>query len=306
MSSTVAILIPCYNEELTIKKVITDFQRELPQSSIYVYNNNSTDKTASIAKGAGAIVVNVPKKGKGNVVRAMFMDIEADVYIMVDGDDTYPVQDVHALIKPILDNKADMSIGDRLSNGSYENQNSRNFHNFGNNLVKNLINRLYEENLKDIMSGFRAFNKDFVKHFPIHSKGFEIETEMSMHALDKRFRIQEVDINYRDRPEGSVSKLNTFSDGAKIIKTIFWLFKDYQPLTFFTYFAGFFFVLSLLAGGPVIVEFIQTSYINKVPSAILAVGLMLISMMSLFIGFLLDTIVRQHRENFELSRLNRR
>lgn len=305
MSSTVAILIPCYNEELTIKKVITDFQTELPQSSIYVYNNNSTDHTASIAKDAGAIVVNVPKQGKGNVVRAMFMDIEADIYVMVDGDDTYPVSDVHTLIKPIVENKADMTIGDRLSNGSYENQNSRNFHNFGNNLVKNLINRLYEENLKDIMSGFRAFNRDFVKHFPIHSKGFEIETEMSMHALDKRFKIQEVDIDYRERPKGSVSKLNTFSDGAKILKTIFWLFKDYQPLTFFTYFAGFFFLLSLLAGGPVIVEFIETSYINKVPSAILAVGLMLISMMSLFIGFLLDTIVRQHRENFEMLRLNK-
>jgi len=304
MTTNIAILIPCYNEELTIKKVIMDFQKELPKSIIYVYNNNSTDNTAQVAKESGAIVRDVQKKGKGNVVRSMFMDIDADIYIMIDGDDTYPVSYVHKLIDPILQNKADMTLGDRHSNGSYKEQNSRNFHNIGNNLVKNLINRLYSENLKDIMSGFRAFNKDFVKHFPIHSSGFEIETEMSMHALDKRFKIIEVPIEYTDRIEGSVSKLNTYSDGLKILKTIFWLFKDYKPLTFFTSFAALFFILSFAIGLPVIIEFIQTAYVKKIPSAILAVGLMLISMMSLFIGFLLDTIVKQHRENFELARLN--
>lgn len=306
MNKKIAILIPCYNEELTIKSVISKFQKELPQSTIYVYNNNSTDETASVAKEAGAIVRDVPKKGKGNVVRAMFMEVDADIYVMIDGDDTYPVEDVHKLIYPIQNNDADMTIGDRHSNGSYKTQNSRNFHNFGNNLVKTLINTLYQEDLKDIMSGFRAFNKDFVKHFPIHSSGFEIETEMSMHALDKRFKIQEVTIGYVDRIEGSVSKLNTYSDGLKILKTIFWLFKNYKPLTFFTYFAALFFIFSLLIGAPVIIEFVQTSYVSKVPSAILAVGLMIISLMSLFIGFLLDTVVRQHRENFELSRLNKK
>ncbi len=304
MSKKIAVLIPCYNEELTIASVVKKFQKELPQSDIYVYNNNSTDNTAEVAKEAGAIVRNVMQKGKGNVVRAMFMEVEADIYVMIDGDDTYPVEDVHNLIAPIQNGDADMSIGDRHSNGSYKEQNSRNFHNFGNNLVKNLINSLYKENLKDIMSGFRAFNRDFVKHFPIHSSGFEIETEMSMHALDKRFKIQEVPIGYVERIEGSFSKLNTYSDGIKILKTIFWLFKNYKPLTFFTYFAALFFLLSLIVGVPVIVEFWQTSYVTKLPSAVLAVGLMLISLMSLFIGFLLDTVVRQHREFFELTRLN--
>jgi len=305
MTKTIAILIPCYNEELSIAKVINDFKSELPNADIYVYDNNSTDNTAQISKDNGATVVSVLKIGKGNVVRSMFMDVNADVYVMVDGDDTYPAKDVHRLIEPIVNNEADMSIGDRHSNGSYKQQNKRQMHNFGNNLVVTLINRLYKENLKDIMSGYRAFNKDFVKHFPIHSSGFEIETEMSMHALDKRFKLKEIPIGYSDRTEGSVSKLNTYRDGIKILKTIFWLFKDYKPLTFFTYFAGLFFLLSLISGLPVVVEFVQTSYVAKVPSAILAVGLMLISMMSLFMGFILDTIVRQHRENFELSRLNR-
>jgi len=305
MNETIAILIPCYNEELSISKVINDFKHELPNADIYVYDNNSTDETAQIAIDNGATVVSVLKKGKGNVIRSMFMDIDADIYVMVDGDDTYPSQDVHKLIEPILKSEADMSVGDRHSNGSYKEQNKRQMHNFGNNLVVTLINRLYSENLKDIMSGYRAFNRDFVKHFPIHSSGFEIETEMSMHALDKRFKLKEIPIGYSDRVEGSVSKLNTYSDGIKILKTIFWLFKDYKPLTFFTYFSALFFIFSLLIGIPVIVEFIQTSYITKVPSSILAMGLMLISMMSLFIGFLLDTISRQHKESFELFRLRR-
>jgi len=306
MNQEIAVLIPCYNEALTIAQVVKKFQHALPQSKIYVYDNNSTDNTISVATKAGAIVRSVLKKGKGNVVRAMFMEISADIYIMIDGDDTYPVEDVNKLILPIIEGKADMSIGDRHSNGSYKEQNSRNFHNFGNNLVKNLINKLYQENLKDIMSGYRAFNNDFVKHFPIHSKGFEIETEMSMHALDKGFKIAEIPMKYSDRVKGSVSKLNTYSDGLKILRTIFRLFKDYKPLAFFTSFATLFFILSLIVGIPVILEFVRTAYITLIPSAILAVGLMLISIMSLFIGFLLDTIVRQHREDFELLRLSKK
>lgn len=306
MNQKIAVLIPCYNEALTIAQVVKKFQHVLPQSDIYVYDNNSTDDTIAVATKAGAIVRSVVKRGKGNVVRAMFMEVSADIYIMIDGDDTYPVEDVNKLIKPIIEGKADMSIGDRHSNGSYKEQNSRNFHNFGNNLVKNLINKLYQENLKDIMSGYRGFNDDFVKHFPIHSQGFEIETEMSMHALDKGFKIAEVPIGYVDRVEGSVSKLNTYRDGLKILRTIFRLFKDYKPLAFFTAFATLFFILSLIVGIPVILEFIRTSYITLIPSAILAVGLMLISIMSLFLGFLLDTIVRQHREDFELLRLSKK
>ncbi len=306
MNKKIAILIPCYNEELTIAKVINDFKKELPQSKIYVYDNNSNDNTAQIAKEAGALVKFVPDQGKGNVVRCMFMDIDADIYVMVDGDDTYPAKDVHKLIEPIVNNIADMSLGDRHSNGSYQKQNDRNFHNFGNNLVATLINTLYKRDLKDIMSGYRAFNRSFVKHFPVHSSGFEIETEMSMHALDKRFSIKEIEVDYIDRIEGSVSKLNTYSDGFKVLKTIFWLFKDYKPLTFFTYISGIFFLLSLISGIPVISEFIQTSYVTKIPSAILAVGLMLISFISFFMGLLLDTIARQHKDNFELFRLRER
>jgi len=306
MNKKIAILIPCYNEELTIAKVINDFKKELPQSKIYVYDNNSNDNTAQIAKEAGALVKFVPDQGKGNVVRCMFMDIDADIYVMVDGDDTYPAKDVHKLIEPIVNNIADMSLGDRHSNGSYQKQNDRNFHNFGNNLVATLINTLYKRDLKDIMSGYRAFNRSFVKHFPVHSSGFEIETEMSMHALDKRFSIKEIEVDYIDRIEGSVSKLNTYSDGFKVLKTIFWLFKDYKPLTFFTYISGIFFLLSLISGLPVISEFIQTSYVTKIPSAILAVGLMLISFISFFMGLLLDTIARQHKDNFELFRLRER
>jgi len=306
MNKTIAVLIPCYNEELTIAKVINDFQQELPQSDIYVYNNNSTDKTANIAIKEGAILREVPKKGKGNVIRNMFLEIDADIYIMIDGDDTYPVSDVHKLIQTIKNGEADMCIGDRHSNGSYKEQNKRQLHNFGNKLVTKLINSLYKEDLKDIMSGFRAFSKEFVKHFPIHSSGFEIETEMSMHALDKRFKIIEIPIGYIDRIEGSVSKLNTYSDGLKILKTIFWLFKNYKPLAFFTSFSALFFLLSIIVGIPVIIEYFQTSLVDKIPSAILAVGLMIISIMSLFSGFLLDTIVRQHRENFELSRLSKK
>lgn len=306
MNNSIAVLIPCYNEALTIATVVQDFKKALPGAVVYVYDNDSNDDTARIAKEAGAVVKKEPKRGKGNVVRSMFRDIDADVYIMVDGDDTYPASAAPALIEPIIQAEADMVVGNRHANGSYKEKNSRALHNFGNNLVVYLINKLYRCELGDIMSGYRALSRDFVKHFPVNSEGFEIETEMSMHALDKRFSIVEVPIEYKERPEGSVSKLNTFVDGFKVLKTIFWLFKDYKPLAFFSWVALLFFLLSLVAGVPVIVEFLQTHYVSRVPSAVLAVGLMLIAIMALFVGFILDTVVKQHRENFELMRLQKK
>lgn len=297
----IAILIPCYNEELTITKVINDFKKELPEAIIYVYDNNSTDNTLKIALENGAIVKKEYRQGKGNVVRSMFRDIDADIYVMIDGDDTYPANFVHNLMRPIISGEADIVIGDRHSNGTYKEENKRPMHDFGNNLVKNLINKIFHSNLKDIMTGYRVFNKKFVKNMPVNSDGFEIETEMTLHTLDKKFSIKEIPIDYRDRPEGSFSKLNTYSDGFRVLKTIFWVFKDYRPLTFFTILATLFFILSLFAGIPVISEFITTSFITKIPSAVLSVGLMLISILSLFSGFILDTIVKQHREDYEIN-----
>ncbi len=296
-----AVLIPCYNEALTIAKVINDFQKELPNATIYVYDNNSKDNTYEIAKENGAIVKKEHRQGKGNVVRSMFRDIDADIYIMIDGDDTYPVEFVHDIITPIINGEVDMVIGDRHSNGTYKEENKRPLHNFGNNLVKNLINKLFKSNLQDIMSGYRAFNKKFVKNMPVHSEGFEIETEITLHTLDKKFLIQEIPIEYRDRPEGSFSKLNTISDGIKILKTIFWIFKDYKPLTFFSTLASLFFILGLIVGWPVILEFMKTSYVSKLPSAVLASGFMLLSALSLFNGFILDTLVKLHKEDYEIN-----
>lgn len=301
MMNNIAVLIPCYNEEQTIAKVIQDFKQELPEATIYVYDNNSSDDTALVAEKSGAIVKKEPRQGKGNVVRSMFRDIEADIYVMIDGDDTYPANFVHEIIAPIINQEADIVIGDRHSNGTYKDENTRPLHNFGNKLVKNLINKLFDSNLKDIMSGYRAFNKKFVKNMPVTSEGFEIETEMTLHTLDKNFLLKEIPIEYRDRPEGSFSKLNTLSDGSRVLKTIFRVFKDYKPLAFFTILAIFFFVLSLVVGIPVITEFIDTSFITKIPSAILSVGLMLVSILFLFSGFILDTIVKQHRESYELN-----
>lgn len=300
----IAVLIPCYNEELTIVKVIQDFKKELPNAKIYVYDNNSKDNTFNIAKENGAIVRREPRQGKGNVVRSMLRDIDADIYVLVDGDDTYPAEFVHRLIDPVKKGEADVVVGDRHTNGTYKNENKRPLHNFGNNLVKVLINKLFNAGLNDIMSGYRVFNRKFVKTIPINSTGFEIETEMTLHTLDKRFLIKEIHIEYRDRPEGSYSKLNTFSDGMRVLKTIFWVFKDYKPLTFFSIISLMFFIFGLIIGLPVVDEFIKTSYVEKVPSAILATGLMLFSVISLFSGFILDTIVKQHRENYELY-LNR-
>lgn len=296
----VAVLIPCYNEELTIKKVINDFQRELPDADIYVYDNNSTDSTYKIAVEEGAIVKKEPRQGKGNVIRQMFFDIDADYYLMVDGDDTYPAEACHYLLKGLEDGY-DMVIGDRLSNGTYYSENKRAFHDFGNNFVRDTINRLYKSNIKDVMTGYRGFNKVFVKTFPVMSSGFQIETEFTLHALDKRLKLLELPIDYRDRPEGSVSKLNTYSDGIKVVFTIFKMFKDYKPMIFFSILFLLFFVLSLLAGIPVITEFMRTSYISKVPSALLATGLMIISFLCLFTGIILDTVVINNKKDYELK-----
>lgn len=299
----IAILIPCYNEELTIEKVIKDFRKELPDADIYVYDNNSKDKTAEIAVANGAIVKHEYRQGKGNVVRTMFREIDADIYVMVDGDDTYPAEFVHKLIEPIRTGEADMTIGDRLSNGTYQEENKRHFHEFGNNLVKKSINVLFRTKLKDIMTGYRAFNKMFVKNMPVMTPKFEIETEMSLYALDKKYIIKEIPIVYRDRPDGSVSKLNTVSDGIKVVKTIVNMFKNYKPLQFFTLIATILFILALIIGIPVIVEFIKTRYITKVPSAILATGIVILSVIIGQCGVILHTVVKNHKENYELNLL---
>ena len=301
--SKIAVLIPCYNEELTVEKVIKDFRKELPEAAIYVYDNNSKDKTSEIAKKNGAIVVKEYRQGKGNVVRSMFYDIDADIYVMVDGDDTYPAEEVHKLIEPIENHEADMVIGDRLTNGTYQKENKRHFHEFGNNLVRKSINVLFKSNLKDIMTGYRVFNKKFVKTMPVLSPKFEIETEMSLHALDKKFIIKEIPIVYRDRPEGSQSKLNTVSDGIKVVKTIVKMFKDFKPMQFFITIALILFIIGLIIGVPVLVEFFKTHYIIKVPSAILATGVMIISLIVAQCGIILDTVVKQHKEKYELELL---
>ena len=302
MKEKIAVLIPCYNEEKTIQKVILDFKRELPDAQIYVYNNNSTDKTLEIVSSIKGINVRHEyNQGKGNVVRRMFREIDADLYIMVDGDDTYPAEEVHKLIEPIINKKADMTVGDRLSNGTYKNENKRRFHEFGNKLVRKSINLLFKNNLKDIMSGYRAFNRMFVKNIPILSTKFEVETELTLSALDKRFIIEEVPITYRDRPEGSISKLNTIQDGIKVIKTILKMYKDYKPRKFFFIIALILFVCGLLSGVPVLIEFAKTHYISKLPSAVLATGLMLIATIAFQCGLILDTIVKANKEKYELN-----
>ena len=301
MKEKIAILIPCYNEALTIKKVINDFQKELPEAKIYVYDNNSTDNTYEIALKEGAIVKREPRQGKGNVIRQMFFDIEADFYLMVDGDDTYPAENASEILDALREGKADMVIGDRLSNGTYFNENKRAFHDFGNNLVKNSINYLYHADIRDVMTGYRGFNRIFVKSFPVMSSGFQIETEFTIHALDKRFKLLEVMLYYRDRPEGSESKLNTVSDGVKVLLTIMKMFKDYKPLMFFSVFSLIFFIVGLLVGIPVITEFISTGFVTKVPSAILATGIMIFSVLLLITGFILDTVVTNDKKQYELN-----
>ncbi len=296
-----AVLIPCYNEELTIEKVVKDFKKELPEAQIYVYN--SKDKTADIAKKAGAIVRKENRQGKGNVVRTMFQEIDADIYIMVDGDDTYPAEFVHKLMEPVVNREADMTIGDRLSNGTYQKEIKKNFHELGNNIVRSSINLLFNCKLKDIMTGYRVFSRTFVKNMPVMSQKFELETEMTLFALDKRFRIKEIPIIFRERPEGSESKINTFSDGIKVLKTIVKMFKDFKPRQFFWIISFLFVVIGFMVGGPVIIEFAKTNYITKLPSAVLSTGIMIFAIIIAQCGVILDTVVKQNRENYELQLL---
>ncbi|AWX46653.1 MULTISPECIES: glycosyltransferase family 2 protein [Enterococcus] len=297
----IAVLIPCYNEEATISTVIEDFKRELPEADIYVYDNNSTDRTYELAVQGGAIVKKEPRQGKGNVIRQMFFDIDADYYLMVDGDDTYPAEAVHGLLEKLRSGEADMVIGDRLSNGTYFDENKRPFHDFGNNLVRNTITRMYKTKILDVMTGYRGFNRIFVKSFPIMSSGFQIETELTIHALDKKFKFVEIPIEYQDRPEGSISKLNTFSDGFKVIMMIIKMCKDYKPLLFFGIWTIFFFLFGLVTGIPVIREYMLTSFITRIPSAILSTGLMTLALLSLVTGLILDTVVTNAKKEYELN-----
>lgn len=297
----VAVLIPCYNEEATIAKVVDDFKRELPEAAIYVYDNNSTDNTARLAQEHGAIVKKEPRQGKGNVVRSMFRDVEADYYIMVDGDDTYPAEAARELLAPLMADEADMTVGDRLSNGSYGEENDRAFHGFGNNLVRWLIKAIYGYAFDDVMTGYRAFTRAFVKTMPVLSSGFQIETELSIHAVDKRWRIVDVPIDYRDRPEGSESKLSTFEDGAKVLMAIASLFRECKPLAFFGWIAALFIACGLIVGVPVVVEFVQTGLVLRIPSTVLATGLVFCGALSMTAGAVLDTVAKTHRKAWELE-----
>ncbi len=344
----VAVLIPCYNEAPTIAKVVADFRREMPEATVYVYDNNSTDGTAELAAAAGAVVRaesrqgkgNVvrsmfrdveadyylyvydnnstdgtaelaaaagavvraeSRQGKGNVVRSMFRDVEADYYLMVDGDDTYPAEAAGALVAPIAAGGADMTVGDRISNGSYGKENDRLFHGFGNGLVRWLIRLIYGYSFEDVMTGYRAFSRAFVKTMPVMSSGFQIETEVSIWAVDRRWRVADVPVDYRDRPAGSVSKLSTVGDGMLVLAAIASLFRDYRPMAFFGWLALVLAALGLVAGVPVVGEWLDTGLVPRLPSAVLAVALVLLAALSLTAGLILDTVAKSHRRQWEMS-----
>lgn len=297
----IAVIIPCYNEALTIGKVIDDFHRELPAAAVYVYDNNSTDGTGKIARDHGATVRFEPRQGKGNVCRQMFRDIDAACYLMVDGDDTYPAESAKALCEPILSGKADMVVGDRLSNGTYAKANGRAFHGFGNDLVRIMIKGIYGYAYSDVMTGYRAMSEPFIKTFPVLSEGFQIETELSIHAVDHRWRILNVPIDYRDRPAGSVSKLDTLGDGLKVIAMVGALFKDYRPLKFFSLVALLFFIAGAVMGIPVIREFVSTGAVPRLPTAVLAAALMFLCALSLATGLILDAVAKSDRRQWELE-----
>ena len=296
----IAVLIPCYNEEKTIGKVVRDAKAALPEATIYVYNNNSQDLTAEIAKEAGAIVRNEYMQGKGNVIRRMFREIDALVYVMVDGDDTYPMNAAPEMVKKVLEHNADMVVGDRLSSTYYK-ENKRPFHNFGNNLVRGSINKLFDCNIRDIMTGFRAFSYEFVKTFPVLSKGFEIETEMTIHAVYNNMQIENVVIDYRDRPEGSVSKLNTYTDGFKVLRTIFRLYRSYKPFWFFFTIASFLALFSIVFFIPILQEYWATRMVPRFPTLIVCCFIMLAAVQSFFAGVILSTMALGDRRQFEMQ-----
>lgn len=296
----IAVLIPCYNEEKTIGKVVTDWKKELPEAVIYVYDNNSSDKTGEIAQEAGAVVRHEYRQGKGNVIRSMFREIDAECYLMIDGDDTYPAEYGRKMVDLVLKKKVDMVVGDRLSSTYFE-ENKRPFHNFGNSLVRGSINRLFKSNIRDIMTGYRAFSYSFVKTFPVLSKGFEIETEMSIHAVDKNMLIENVIIDYRDRPDGSESKLNTYSDGVKVLKTIGRLYKNYKPLQFFGGLALLLFIISAGMFLPILIKFVHTGMVPNFPTLIVSGFIAMAAIMSLFSGMILSMIAEKNRQQFEFN-----
>ncbi|MDE7253068.1 MAG: glycosyltransferase family 2 protein [Acetatifactor sp.] len=294
----IAILIPCYNEEKTITKVVTDVRQALPEAAVYVYNNNSVDKTVELAEQAGAIVRNEYKQGKGNVIRRMFREIDAECYLMIDGDDTYPLDCAGEMVNLVLERGADMVVGDRLSS-TYFSENKRPFHNFGNSLMRTGINSLFHSDIKDIMTGYRAFSYEFVKTFPVFSKGFEIETEMTIHAVNYNMQVENVVVEYRDRPEGSVSKLNTYSDGAKVIRKMLQLYKNYKPMSFFGLFG---LILVLVAAGvfvPVGIEYLETGLVERFPTLIVCGFMALAGILAFFSGMILEVMAAKDRRDFE-------
>lgn len=297
----IAVLIPCYNESKTIAKVVKDYKEALPEADIYVYDNNSVDETDKIAKEAGAIVRYERRQGKGNVIRSMFHQIDADCYLMIDGDDTYPAENARQMCDEVLSGGADMVIGDRLSSTYFE-ENKRPFHNIGNVTVRYLINKLFHSNVRDIMTGYRAFSREFVKMFPVLSKGFEIETEMTIHALDKNMLLKEIPVTYRDRPAGSVSKLNTYSDGMKVIFTIFRLFRDYKPLLFFSCISVVLLAVAAILFVPVFYEYLQTGLVPRYPTLIVSGFIVLLAMLLWSCGLILEVLVKKHRQMFEILR----
>lgn len=296
----IAVLVPCYNEERTIKKVVTDWKKELPEAIVYVYDNNSTDRTAELAKQAGAIVRHEYMQGKGNVVRRMFREIDADCYILIDGDDTYPAEFGPEMVRKVLEEQSDMVVGDRLSSTYFE-ENKRPFHNMGNSLVRGTINRLFKSNIRDIMTGYRAFSYQFVKTFPVLSKGFEIETEMSIHAVDKNMKVDNVVIEYRDRPEGSESKLNTYSDGFKVLKTIMKLYRDYKPFGFFGILSLLLLLIAAIAFVPVFITYLKTGLVPNFPTLIVSGFITIAALQSFFAGLILNTLVQKNKQDFEFK-----
>ena len=294
----IAVLIPCYNESQTIEKVVKDWKRELPEAVIYVYDNNSKDGTDEIAREAGAVVRYEYQQGKGNVIRRMFREIDAQCYIMIDGDDTYPAEMGREMVNKVLERNVDMVVGDRLSSTYFE-ENKRPFHNFGNSLVRGSINRLFRSNIRDIMTGYRAFSYEFVKSFPVLSKGFEIETEMSIHAVDKNMAVEHIIIEYRDRPQGSESKLNTYSDGFKVLKTIGRLYKNYKPMQFFGMVSLLLFIIAACMFVPVLITYFEIGLVPNFPTLIVSGFMALAALQSLFSGMILSTIAERERQEFE-------
>ena len=296
----VAVLIPCYNEAKTIAKVVTDYRAALPEADIYVYDNNSSDGTDEIARQAGAIVRYETRQGKGNVIRTMFREINADCYLMIDGDDTYPSENAREMVDLVLEKNVDMVVGDRLS-ATYFTENKRPFHNLGNRVVRGLVNSFFAGDITDIMTGYRAFSYQFVKSFPVLSKGFEIETEMTIHALDKNLSVKSVPVEYRNRPDGSESKLNTYSDGFKVLRTIVRLLKEYKPMRFFGWMAAVVFLLAAVLFAPVLVEYLKTGLVPRFPTLIVSSVAAVIGLLLLVCGIILDTVAKKHRQLFEIN-----